>query len=164
MNTEEKMKRRIFAIVVVALILAAALLAGGCSGQMNMITGRWKLMTSGDANAQNQQQYPLPVSVDIYPNGRVNMLESPFGKYTMSGDTFTFVSDDGTMKESGSFTIDSTKDESTGNTVPQLTIFLDSNPVSYVFQKQADLGPLESYLRSAAAASKAPAATAAPVK
>jgi hypothetical protein len=84
--------------------------------------------------------------VDIYPDGHVDMLEESFGTYTRDRDTFTFKSDDGEFTTSGSFKLE----------YPNLTIYLDDSPASYVFEKQADLPQLEELLKSKAAASKAP--------
>lgn len=153
--------KKIVTILVAAVLLASMLMLGGCGGgKLKMVTGRWKLATVGSGNGGNQQQYYLPLSVDIYPNGTLNMFDDPFGKWTMDRDTFTFKSDDGEMNVTGSFKIDFVEDESTGSTIPQLTVYPDDVDASYVLTKVADLGPLESALRaSAAAQSAAPAAT-----
>jgi hypothetical protein len=155
------MKKRIFTIVAVMLLLISMLIASGCSGKINMLTGRWKMATYGDENGENQQQYFLPVTVDIYPDGRVDLLDQSFGKWTMDRDTFTFVSDDGTMKETGSFKIDYTATDSTGAATPTLTIFMDDQPVSYIFTKQTDLAGLLAYKKASASAAAASAAAAA---
>lgn len=160
--SEEQMKKRITTIVLVLLILFTMLASFGCNGRMNMLMGRWKLATAGDENGGNQQQYPLPVIIDIYPDHTIDMLDSPFGTWTLDRDIFTFKSDDGTINTSGSYTLTYPQDQSTGNTVPTLTIFMDDQPVTYVLQKQADLGPLMSYKRSQTTAPAAPPATATP--
>ncbi len=148
--------KKIVTILVVVVLLASMLLLGGCGGgKLKMVTGRWKLATVGAGNGGNQQEYYLPLSVDIYPNGTLNMFDEPFGKWTMDRDTFTFKSDDGQMNVTGSFKIDFKQDESTGNTIPQLTVFPDDVDASYVLTKVADLGPLESALRASAAAQSA---------
>jgi hypothetical protein len=154
------MKKRIFSIVAIMLILISMLIASGCSGKINMLTGRWKLSTYGDKNGENQQDYFLPVTIDIYPDGRVDMLDSAFGKWKMDRDTFSFVSDDGTVKESGSFKLDYSATDSSGTSAPQLVIFLDDQPVSYILVKQTDLAGLLAYKKSTATAAKA---TVAPV-
>jgi hypothetical protein len=155
--------KRILAIAAVALMLATLLLAGGCtSGKMNMLMGRWKLETAGDGSGANQQQYPLPVVIDIFPNGTIDMLEMPFGKWTMDRDTFTFKSDDGTIDMAGGFKLEFIANQETGGTTPTLTVFPDTADVSYVLKKTADLGPLESLKRANAAASAAAVQTPAP--
>lgn len=164
------MKKRIIVIVLAALLLATVLLASGCNGTMNMLMGRWKLVSIGDQYGANQQQYPLPVVLDIYPDHTIKMLDSPFGTWTMDRNTYTFKSDDGTLEQSGSFILEYKEQQSSdgsGSTtkVPQLTVYADGKAESYILQKQADLGPLQSYLRaeaSAAAASAAAAAQATP--
>jgi hypothetical protein len=153
------MKKRITTFAAILLVLATVVFAGACSGKMNMLMGRWKLSTEGDQYGQNQQSYPLPVVIDIYPNGTINLLETSFGKWTMDRDTYTFKSDDGSIKTSGSFKLEYITDQNSGGTVPTLTVFMDDQPVSYVLQKQADLGTLESANRAKTAA---PVATLAP--
>lgn len=155
--------KRFVMIAAVVLLLASLLLVGGCGGgKMNMLTGRWKLATVGNGSGGQQQQYPLPVVVDIYPNGTIDLLDSPFGKWTMDRDTFTFTSDDGTITMSGGFKIDFTEDSETGGSIPTLTVMPDTEDVSYVLTKVSDLGPLESAKRAktAAPAAQTPAPTA----
>lgn len=151
------MRKRILTIALIALILMSVVLLGGCNGKLNMLTGRWKLATVGDGSGANQEQYPLPVIIDIYPDGRIDMLDTPFGKWTMDRDTYTFVSDDGTLNSAGSFKIEYVPDQNTGNNVPTLTVLDDTNTASYILTKQADLGPLQSYKRAQASASPKPA-------
>jgi hypothetical protein len=153
------MNKRLFAAIAAVMLLLTMVLISGCSGTNTMLMGRWKLSKVGDAAGGNQQDYPLPVVVDIYPDGHVDMLESSFGTYTKDRDTFTFKSDDGTFITSGSYKLE----------YPNLTIFLDDSPSSYLFEKQADLPQLQTLLKqkkaSAAAAAPAtatPAATATP--
>ncbi len=153
--------KKVVTILLVVMLLASMLLLGGCGGgKMKMITGRWKLATVGAGNGGNQQAYYIPVTVDIFPDGTLKMFDAPFGKWTMDRDTFTFTSEDGSMDLTGSFKIDYVKNEESGSTIPQLTVFPDNEDASYVLNKIADLGPLESALRaSAAAQSAAPAPT-----
>jgi hypothetical protein len=155
------MKKRIIIIALAALVIASALLASGCNGTLNMLMGRWKLVTVGDQYGANQQEYPLPISVDIYPDHTIKMFDEPFGKWTMDRNTYTFKQTDGKMDISGSFLLEyvtstSSTDGST-STVPQLTVYVDGQAVSYILQKTADLGPLQSYLRAQASASAAAA-------
>lgn len=147
--------KRFTTLLLAVLLLLTVLLAGGCSGKMNLLTGRWKLVTQGDAYGGNQQQPSLPIAVwiDIYPDGTIDLFDDPFGKWTMDRDTFTFKSDDGEIDTYGSFQLGTTTDEQTGANVPTLTVYTqDDNPVSYVLQKVANLGPLESMKRSTATA------------
>ncbi len=148
-----KRKTVFFVSLAVMLVLFSAL--AGCSGRTNMLMGRWQLATYGDENGQNQNEYPLPVAIDIYPDGHIDLLESPLGTYTMNRDTFTFKSDDGTMDYSGSYLLDYSSQ------TPTLTIFMDTEPTSYVLEKKMDLSDLESAKASAAAATPSPAAAAA---
>ncbi len=143
-------KGRIVAIVAVTLFVAL-LIFTSCSGTQTMLSGRWSMTGIGDEAGQNPQQYPLPVVVDIYPDGRVDMLDSFFGTYTRDRDTYTFVSEDGEFKSTGSFKLE----------YPNLTIYPDDTPASYIFEKKMDLKDLEKYLASKAAATPTPAAPAA---
>jgi hypothetical protein len=137
------MKRRTSIFLAIVLLLSCILLAAGCSGKLDMLTGRWRLVTAGDGYGNNQQDYPLPVTIDIYPDGRVDMLGSPIGTWTMDRDSFSFAGTDVFKDQaySGTFKIDSTKNAD-GNTVLQLTIFLSDKPESYVMQKLADYAGL----------------------
>lgn len=149
--------KKALTFLMAALLLASLLLLGGCGGgKIKMLTGRWKLESVGSGSGADQQAYPLPVVVDIYPEGTIDLLESPFGKWTMDRDTFTFKSDDGEMEMTGGFRIDFVEDSSTGGTIPQLTVLPDDQDVSYILKKVSDLGPLESAKRAKAAASAAP--------
>lgn len=168
------MRKRILTIAVAALLIAAALLASGCNGTLNMLMGRWKLVTVGDQYGSNQQSYPLPVVLDINPDHTIKMFDSTFGTWTMDRNTYTFKSDDGKADQQGSFVLKyvDQQDSTTGETrkVPQLTIYPESMGESYVLEKMADWGPLQSYLRASASAaaaatpSPAPAATPAPTE
>lgn len=151
------MRRRILAILIAALIVISVIFIGGCSGKVNMLTGRWKLATIGDSSGANQSEYPLPVIIDIYPNGTIDMLEMPFGKWTMDRDTFTFKSNDGSIDTSGSFKIEYVADQESGGSVLTLTVLDDVLSASYILKKQADLKTLESYKRAKASAAPAPA-------
>ena len=144
------MNKRVFAAIAAVVLLVSMIFVSGCSGTDNMLMGRWKMATAGDAAGGNQQQYPLPVVVDIYPDGHVDMLDSLFGTYTKDRDTFTFKSTDGTFTTSGSFKLE----------YPKLTIFLDDQPSSYVFDKQADLPQLAQMKKAKASAAAASAAAA----
>jgi hypothetical protein len=158
------MRKRIFLIVAAALTLTALLLAGGCNGKVNMVSGSWKLLTTGDETMSNQQEYGMPFSIiyDVYPDGRVCMLiggsESYVGKYTMDRDTFKFAGEDGEENYSGSFVVDmNATDQNTGESIVTLTIVLDDKPVSVVLQKVMDYSGMIKYLKSqttAPAASK----------
>lgn len=158
------MRKRILVIAVAALLISAALLASGCNGTMNMLMGRWKLVTVGDQYGANQQSYPLPVQLDISPDHTIKMYDSVFGTWTMDRNTYTFKSDDGKADQQGSFVLNyvDQQDSNTGETnkVPQLTIYPEGIAESYVLQKQADWGPLQSYLRASASAAAASAAAA----
>jgi hypothetical protein len=105
------MRRRISIFLTIVLLLSCVLLAAGCSGKLDMLTGRWRLTTQGDGYGNNQQDYPFPVTIDIYPDGRVDMLESRIGAWTMDRDTFSFAGIDVYKDQvySGTFKIDSTK-------------------------------------------------------
>lgn len=154
-------KKRIVALLAVALFVALIVLTG-CNGTNSMIMGRWSMSGIGDANGQNSQSYPLPVVVDIYPDGHVDMLDSRFGTFTRDRDTYTFKSDDGTFTSSGSYKIEFVTDSNTQQQIMQLTIFPDNAAESYIFQKQMNLPDLLKYLKSsAAAATPTPAAPAA---
>lgn len=159
------MRKRILIIAVAALLLSAAFLASGCNGTMNMLMGRWKLVTVGDQYGNKQQSYPLPVVLDINPDHTIKMFDSTFGTWTMDRNTYTFKSDDGKSDQQGSFVLQyvDQQDSSTGETrkVPQLTIYPESLGQSYVLQKTADWGPLQSFLRASASAAAASAAAAA---
>jgi hypothetical protein len=164
------MKRRILPIIFITLFLASVLLAGGCNGKLNMVTGCWKLISTGDENGNNQHDASggLPISMyyNIYPDGKVYMFiidtEEYYGTYKMDRDTFTFTSDDGKTNESGSFKIDYTAtDTNTGNLAPTMMLILDNEPVSVVLQKAMDYKGLLAYKKSLASASPAPAAPAA---
>lgn len=143
-------KKHLAALLLLALFVALLAFAG-CSGTNTMLMGRWSMTGIGDANGQNSQAYPLPVVVDIYPDGRVDFLESKFGTYTKDRDTFTFTYTESGETESGSFKL----------AYPNLTIFPDNAPASYIFEKQMDLDGLQKYLKSKAAASATPVADAA---
>jgi hypothetical protein len=133
------MRRKISIFLVFILLIACMLAASGCSGKLNMLTGQWRLVTAGDGYGNNQQAYPLPVTIDIYPDGRVDMLESRIGTWTMDRDSFSFVGSDvfADQNYTGTFKIDTTTNAD-GNKVLALTIFLGDRPESYVLQKLAD--------------------------
>ena len=105
------MRKKVLMIFLAAATLIFILLASGCSGKVNMVTGCWQFMSTGDEAGDNQQQSGLPFTMyyDVYPDGHVSLLmggqEMTYGKYTMDRDTFTFKSDDGTEKYSGSFSV-----------------------------------------------------------
>jgi hypothetical protein len=160
------MKKKIVIIALAALLITAALLASACNGTLNMLMGRWKLVTIGDRYGANQQEYPLPVVLDICPDHTIKMFDDVFGTWTMDRNTYTFKSEDGETEQSGSFVLQYVQQESSdgsGDTtsVPQLTVYADGKDESYVLQKQADWGPLQSYLRASASAAAASAAAAA---
>jgi len=165
------MKRKPLLFIAFALILASLLLTVGCNGKLNMVTGRWKFLTTGDENGNNQQQSQLPIvmAFDVYPDGRVDIVlgdtESEFGRYTMDRDLFTFVGSDkeAPMNESGSFVINAnaTTDPSTGNSVTTITLYLDDQPESVVLQKVGDYAALVAYKKAQASAARASAAAAA---
>jgi hypothetical protein len=148
------MRKRILPIALIALLLSSALLTGSCSGKLDMVTGCWKLVSTGDENGNNQQDASggLPISMyyNIYPDGKVYMFildtEEFYGTFKMDRDTFEFKSVDGKGDESGSFTIDySVVDEDTGRLSPRMTIFLDSEPMSVVLRKVMDYKNLLKY-------------------
>lgn len=156
------MRRKILPIALIALLLASALLVGSCSGKLDMVTGCWKLVSTGDENGNNQHDASggLPISMyyNIYPDGNVYMFildsEELYGTYKMDRDTFEFKSEDGKGDESGSFTIDySTTDEDTGNLSPTMTLYLDSQPISVVLRKMMDYKGLQQYKKAKASAS-----------
>ena len=143
------MNKRIFSVLATLVLIASLLLAGGCSGTNTMLMGRWKLSTYGDGAGDNQQNYPIPFTIDIYPDGHVDLLESHFGTYTKNRDTFTFTTDDKTLTMSGSFVLD----------YPKLTVYSDQESVSYVLEKVADYQDLLKLISAKKAESAAPAAT-----
>lgn len=153
-------KKRLAALLL--LMLFIALLAfTACSGTNTMLMGRWSMTGIGDATGQNPQSYPLPVVVDIYPDGHVDFLGDKFGTYTKDRDTFSFTYTDGGQSVSGSFRIQFVTDSNTQQQTMQLTIFPDDTPESYIFSKQMNLPDLQKFLKSQAAASASPVAGAA---
>ena len=141
-------KKTVLICVLPAMLLLTTALAAACSGRTTMLMGRWKLATYGNADGGNQQDYPLPLSLDVYPDGHIDMLDSAFGTYTVDRDSFTFKSDDGTITASGQFQLE----------YPNLTVYMDDSPTSYVLNKVMDLPALQSAKASAAASAKASAA------
>lgn len=163
------MRKRIFALFAVVLVIAAAMLAGGCGGRTSMVAGAWQVVSTGDETGQNQQQTGMPFTIyyDVYPDGHVKYLfggdEMAYGKYTMDRDTFTFASDDGKESYSGQFVINNqATDQSTGESYTQLTIYLDNVKKSVVMKKVMDYSGLVKYLKTLATTAPAPAATSAP--
>ena len=152
------MKRKLFCILAFLMIFSIVLAGAGCGGgKMNMLMGRWKLSTYGSGSGSGQQSYPIPFSIDLYPDGRVELLDEQFGHWTMDRDTFTFKSDDGTINMTGAFRLE----------YPKLTIYVDNEDTSYVLEKTTDLAPLISMEKAATpspkvAATPAATATAAP--
>jgi hypothetical protein len=156
------MRKKWLSLFTVVLIVVSVLLAGGCNGKINMVSGCWQLISTGDENGNNQQDssqsgLPFTYYYDVYPDGHISILfageEMAYGRYTMDRDTFTFVSDDGTEKHSGQFTIDlNATDESTGESAGQsmikLTIILGDQPVSAVLKKIMTYSDMVSYLKS----------------
>lgn len=155
-------KKRLAALLFCLMLFIALLAFTACSGTNTMLMGRWSMTGMGDANGQNPQSYPLPVVVDIFPDGHVDFLGSKFGTYIKDRDTFTFTYTDGGQTVSGSFKMEFITDPNTQQQSLQLTIFPDDTPASYIFQKQMNLPDLLKYLKSsAAAATPTPAAPAA---